>query len=508
MLALLATSVPAAAAPKPITGTLSKSGYTVIALAANGKATSVRAKRGRFRLVPPARRVTLHLRARNGTYAGPIVVAGNAKRAIVGVMAGAKLGKVNVLKGYAKLSRQLPKMSVDTRRWARARRGVPIGAGRFERVRSQHVRASVPGDRDLDGIPNPLDIDDDGDLILDNIDRSTAGRGARTAQADGISSPITAGVYSSLVRDLGLTANANAGSTPEQIDAAERLQGSHLRIPILPGDSVELDCGDADTGLVYCRKNGSTGRAAAGGPGPPFPGCCDPDNDGFGTLTPSDAQDQFFLTHGATTAQIGTGDVLIQRVTTDGVESQFPATLQYVFATTPALVSYNDGAGNQATVSYPVGPTDPGTGGTYGFPVTDGLEDLDSDVELTLTFWRPQRKAIPFSDPPTATWMDIGGLTYGVISGGPGPQTGCPQSALSTTDPNLTPEPVFGGGGLGDLSADQSANAANTFTYELNLSQCLAVNGVSFGTDDVRMLSFIGARGPDSAQQNVFFKRQ
>jgi hypothetical protein len=39
-LALLGANAPAAAAPKPITGKLSQPGYTVIALAANGKAKS------------------------------------------------------------------------------------------------------------------------------------------------------------------------------------------------------------------------------------------------------------------------------------------------------------------------------------------------------------------------------------------------------------------------------------------------------------------------------------
>lgn len=79
-LVLLASSASAEAA-KPITGELSKRGYTVIALDARGSAKSVVAKRGRFKLRPPSGRVTLHLRAPNGTYAGPIVVrsAGGGK---------------------------------------------------------------------------------------------------------------------------------------------------------------------------------------------------------------------------------------------------------------------------------------------------------------------------------------------------------------------------------------------------------------------------------------------
>ena len=106
-LALLVANAPAA--PKPITGKLSKPGYTVIALAAKGEARVVLAGRGRFSLRPPTkrpptRRVTLHLRAPNGSYAGPIVIGRKKKgrRAIVGVKAGAQLGRVTVRAGYAR----------------------------------------------------------------------------------------------------------------------------------------------------------------------------------------------------------------------------------------------------------------------------------------------------------------------------------------------------------------------------------------------------------------------
>src|SRR5207302_6287733 len=121
----------AAAGPKPITGKLSKRGYTVIALATSGRASSVRAPTGAFRLRPPGETVTLHLRAPNGTYAGPIVVGGSATHAIVGLRAGARLGNITIRarNGYAKVAGRLPGSRIDARRWARARRGVPIGAG-------------------------------------------------------------------------------------------------------------------------------------------------------------------------------------------------------------------------------------------------------------------------------------------------------------------------------------------------------------------------------------------
>jgi hypothetical protein len=504
---VLAAGAPASAAPKRISGKLMKSGYTVIALGANGKASSVPARGRGFRLRPPARRVTLHLRARNGRYAGPIVV-GRRKRgrvAILGVRAGARLGRVKVRRGYAKVAKRLPKKWVDTSRRARARKGVPIGARRFGRVRSTRTGRGAPGDRDLDGIPGVLDIDDDGDLVLDNLDRST---GARAAQAgSGL------GIHSLLELPISDTGNANApGSTDEQIEAALPRLGI-LNINILPGDSAELDCG----ALVYCSRGG-TGRVPVNRnppEGPPFPECCDADGDGFGTLAtapdlPPGAQ-SLTLLHGANTAQIGTGDVLIERVTTGGVESEFPASVQFVFATGVALVSYADTAGNSATVPYPVAGNQPGPAGPgtidNPFAVAAGP---DGNVVLTLTFWRPQRRPIP---PEPGAWTDIGGLTYATGLSGVG--LACPQSSLSATDPNLTPSPVGGmggaltmGGGFTDLAPDRPASTANTFTYTLNVTQCLASLGRSWNSGETLGLDFVGVSGTDQVGQGVNFKRQ
>ena len=503
----LAASAPTLAAPKRITGKLSKSTYTVIALAADGEASSVRVKRRSFRLSPPATRVTLHLRAKNGTYAGPIVTGRKKKgsRAILGVRAGARLGRIDVRRGYAKLTKQLPKEWVDKKRWARARRGVPIGARRFGRVRSRPVRGTVPGDLDLDGIPDPLDVDDDGNLVLDNLDRSP---GARAAQAES-----GFGIHSDLGLPIYDTANANApGSTDEQIETTLPRLGI-LHVNILPGDSAELDCG----ALVYCSRGG-TGRVPVNRnppSGPSFPECCDADGDGFGTLPtapglPPGAQ-SLTLLHGANTAQIGTGDVLIQRVTTGGVESEFAASVQFVFATGVALISYADTAGNSATVPYPVagyqpGPPGPGTIDNP-FPVAAGA---DGNVVLTVTFWRPQRRPIP---PEPGVWTDIGGLTYATGLSGVG--LACPQSALSTTDPNLTPSPVGGmggtltmGGGFTDLAPDRPASTPNTFTYTLNVTQCLGSLGRSWSPGETLGLSFVGVSGTDQVEQGVNFKRQ
>ena len=502
-LALLAASAPATAAPKRITGKLSKPGYTVIALAASGEGEVVRAT-PKFRLRPPARTVTLHLRARDGTYAGPIVAAKRKKgrRAIVGVKAGAKLGKVIVksAKGFAKVKRKLPNQQLARKRAARAKRGRPIGAGNSGFVRSK-PRQTPPGDLDADGVANPLDVDANGNKVLDNLDSSTRARAAQAESGFGIHSDLSLPIYD--------TANANTpGSTEQQIEATLPRLGI-LNVNILAGDSAELDC----TGLVYCSPGG-TGRVPVNRnppEGPRFPEeCCDPDGDGFGSLEtapnlPPGAH-SLTLLHGATTAQIGTGDVLIQRVTRGGIESQFPSSVQFVFATALALVSYADTAGNSATVPYPIagyqpGPPGPGTNDDP-FSVEPGP---DGNVVLTLTFWRPQRRPIP---PEPGPWTDIGGLTYTTeLSGG----FVCPQSSFSETDPELAPasSPVLHtGGGVSDLAPDRPANAANTFTYTLNVTQCLASMGSSWPQGEMLGLGFTGVSGLDRVGQGVAFKRK
>jgi hypothetical protein len=556
-LAILATSVPAAAKPRPITGKLSEPGYSVIALApaGDGRVTLVRASRnGSFRLRPPADSVTLQLRAPNGTYAGPIVFGRVRGYAIVGVRAAARLGRVriDVRNGYARLARRLPRRWVDRSRLARTRRGVTIGNGRnYGFVRSRAIGAAAaaqrgPGsDRDSDGVPDAFDVAANGHLILTNLERSAR---ARAAQTELPGAPI----YLSSILNARLyeTVNANAGAlTVQDIDAT--LAGFGLLKLNILSRAAELDCGGQPDpnnpdgwigGLSYCTKGG-TGTWAFSPGTPRFPECCDPDNDGFGALGSSQGafEQDFFLLHGATTSQIKTGDTLIERVTQAPPGADFPAgdyagALQFAFATVPALVSYSDTAGNSATVSYPVTERAPGTPGS-GFPVAPGP---DGDIEVTLTFWRPQRTPIPPDatgaggdacgrDNPPCQWVDIGGLNYAPGFGCFEELAGteqcaeklCPPSALSKPDSetNLTPTtlPLTSDrpGGFRDSAPDRGADPANTFTYHVNLSDCLRdprgadVHSRPYRWDpgQERELFFKGTDLLDNAQQVVYFKR-
>jgi hypothetical protein len=177
VLCLLALAPPAEGRRAKIRGHLDRSGYTVVALAADGAATRTNGKVG-FALAPPAKTVTLQIRDRSGVYLGPLVVRGNRSRVVLGVRAGARLGKIRVLAKYARLVHAPRKKWLDTGRTARARAGVPLGAGLRGLVPGRADGPSGPGlDRDRDGIPGAFDIDDDGDLVLDVHESSARAKG-------------------------------------------------------------------------------------------------------------------------------------------------------------------------------------------------------------------------------------------------------------------------------------------------------------------------------------------
>jgi hypothetical protein len=570
-LALLSGPAGAAQAPQPISGKLSQPGYTVIALDENGKAVTDLAENGSFELTPPATEVTLHVRAADGTYAGPVVLeeSGNpvkrakkslgkatralrrakarlkkvrtraraakgrvaakqakkkvkkaqgrlkrAKRtaktakktlrrarkrakgtkAILGVRAGAKLDRVTIdsAAGYAtaKLTTRQWKRWVDEKRGARAENGVPIGAGNFGLVSTTPPRNPPAGDSDSDGVPDPLDVDDDGDLVLDDYDRSTAtatGASPSRAATSQVGTTFPDGshlsVNTTLDEDSSHAANADGLSTYEQIAASQAAQGQ-LEIfwyGIDPG-SGELDCGQ----LIYCTLGG-TGRYS---PHPntyeAFPECCDSDGNGFGALTQSEGfafggadAGAMRLFPGVGGNQIGTGDVLILHGTVNGTPVESVKTIGFAFATAPVIASYDDGQGDATTFTLPLPPDLPPA------PVRAGP---NGDIVLNLKVWRPQRIRTA-GDPGSGDWTDMGNLQYMtkvfLPDAGPTQGVGCPQSTISTADPNLAPTattpygPYPDAGGFLDSFGDRSGDPANTFTYTVDLTSCLASQGIT-----------------------------
>jgi hypothetical protein len=496
-------AAPAQAAQQPITGKLDKRGYTVVALSKSG-AASAAAKKGSFKIVPAGGRATIQLRDAKGRYAGPVVMAvtKKGKSAILGVKAGTRLGKIKVLKGYAVLKKALKPKRLDKSQTARARSGKPLGAGNFGRVASRRARpAQDPGatppppapaaDPDSDGVPNAFDVDDNGNLVLDNADPS----GGTTGFS----------VFSQIFLGIDETVNANAGGISDAaISSAVR---DKLLLTFLSiADGTELDCG----GLSYCSPGGS-GEVFVppeeGGNGGAFPESRDADGDGFGTISggrtgPTGAE--FILRPGATAGEIRAGDAMIE-LTPD---AELPGSLNFVFNSVPALASYSDTGGNAETISYPVAANGPGTQ-SNPIPVTAGADD---HVRLTINFWRPQRQPLPGEG---SDFVDIGKLGYSLSApnarppgSAPGPPQ-CPPSSLSSSDPDLAPAP----GGIGrlvDSAADAPAATDRQLTLTVDLTDCFQSKGgdlKAISPTHIELGAAVMSASSDHAEQSMWIRQ-
>ena len=276
---VLALLAPAAASARPaaITGTLSKPGYTVIALGYDGSAVSSHARS--FKLVPRSARVTLQLRDARGKYAGPVVVGVSRGKAVLGVKAGAKLGRIDVLAGFAKARKPVAAKFVDAKRTT-ARGATPAGNGRnFGLLRSKgHGPAGRGGDTDLRRRaervrhrrrrrPHPQPA-----RARRGEDPACRRRAGATAQAPRWSRATAAAELQQLLAvflKIDRTFNADAAAvTQADIDAAvaANLEVVFLQVPA----NTELDCG----GLSWCSAGG-TGIANRD-PRPAAPACRSP----------------------------------------------------------------------------------------------------------------------------------------------------------------------------------------------------------------------------------------
>lgn len=147
--------------------------------------------------------------------------------------------------------------------------------------------------------------------------------------------------------------------------------------------------------------------------------------------------------------------------------------LNFVFNTTPAVKTVTTGVGS-FDVDYAANPRKGSRQSCFPVPASD-------PVTVTLTGWRPQRPGN--SGVGEGEWVDIGhsSITIDIPNGACAPSGGCaPQgpgncqpSSYSTTDPTLT----LAGDALTDAKDDQNADPANTFTFAVDLSNCLSARG-------------------------------
>ena len=315
---------------------------------------------------------------------------------------------------------------------------------------------------------------------------------------------------SQLFLPMDQTVNEDAaGVTQSDIDSALQANLNLKLLDVPAGSPVDLDC----NGLSFCSTGGSGEAALEGQPANcanssstfyctvAFPsGSADPST-GFGEIVGPNAATgllgndagggtEFSLYPNATSAQVGSGDVITEVVTNDGTTTETPTTLDFVFNTVPAIESYSDTAGDSQTVSYP----DASGLGTANDPLKVAAGP-NGDVVVTFTVWRPQRAGVPGAGEPA--FMDIGHLWYALdhaAAPAPGSTTvgsttapQCPVSDYSNLSSTLSPgaststsgSTVPPSAGVIDSSADTPASPANTISFTVDVSQCLAAQGSS-----------------------------
>lgn len=449
---------------------------------------------------------TLQLMSSKGGYFGPVVLShtGKAKKGYVRFSGklpsnatSLKLGKITLKSGYGILKSSLTAAAINTKRTVVTdNKGAPVGSGKMglatvstARLQAHLSAASETGgggDADGDGIPNALDVDDNGNLNLDGTDPSSA---ASTAHDN---------PFTTLYLGISDTLNVNLGNvTQSAIDANVSSNGKFALIMYLslPPDTASSITGGhviCDTSLEYCRSTADGGGTAVySGVSESNPAILNQlwsnynaDGSGYPNFE--------IITQGSNKSlvaaiqpRVGTdkfkaGDIY-QVVLMNGsaVQSTKTLVLSPYFVTVPALKNYDAGSGIH-TVDYTNG-SEPGV--SSGAPVV-----LTASGTLAVNLWRPQRQTVDGAE--TGSYRDMGHLHYGVIVSDNSGEFGCAgnYSALSTTltestgtggSPNLWP--------LTDSSDDLTPDAANILSFTVDLKSCIAANGRSSGTFNVTL---------------------
>lgn len=507
-LVVLGLAAGAQAKPRAIKLSVSTD-LTVVALAPSGAAAETSGL-GDLSVTPPAGRVTLHLISAEGRYIGPVVVGKRAGKAVMGVRAGSSLGRLKLRSGYATPS-SVGRLRLDRSVLARATKaGVPIGAGRQGLVKTPATGRPGEGrDLDLDGIPGAFDVDDDGDLVLDNAEQDSSdgpssdgsssdgsSRDSGSDQSTGPTEGTTGGsfrVFSNLKLDLARTVNANVATvTTPQIDAA-LASAQTLAFQVVKGDRTSLNC----YGRTYCTLGGTGRNMSTGGT---FPDPRSVDANGFGYMTVGSTGD-FQLATGATTAAISAGDTFMENVYTGTRVDHVPGVLGFYFVSTPAVTELSAGSADPVAVSYPAAEGSPGTASNPFAVPSSG------DVVVKLTFWRPQREPVAGAEGPG--YIDAGRLQYVIdvpnAPGGAGSGPGmCSASSYTPDDDELR----VSGDSVVDQAPDRPADPANELTVSINLTRCLATRGLPWNSGQSLSVDVMAmtANG-DNASQKLHFRR-
>lgn len=460
---------------------------------------------GKFTIPKPKKGMTLHLVNTSGTYYGPIVAAKGAKAYAALNGEGGKLKAI--LKSTFGAVNYTKHAAIYTKGGAVSYNSTtgPKGAGKFGFVTTESVAnngisikvAQEGVDTDKDGIPDVLDIDDDGDLRLDVVD-----------EVAHVNPPLAGESYSTLRLDLVDSLNVNSGGLSDSL--IDSLISEHLILKINLRDNssgktisaANVDCGE----LSYC--NGSTGTATLRmSPGPLSEGDpwinYDTDSDGLPNLYLEDESISTIpATIGvkprATRSQIRTGDSLFIKATFEsGPPQTIPVLVPFIFNTGPALKSIDSGGGT-TTITYPLSLGDTGTQVSTPFVL--------SSSSVTMVFWRPQRSAIEGAE-TSGTYYDMGGLSYGVSLAVGSSVYNCNSDEYSGLSSTLSVRDDANGTKiLRDSALDVEADTDKTLQYTIDIGACLSRQGVSTSGTDVLLALEAATDKNDSTSQFIYMQ--
>ncbi len=532
LVALVATAFAAApATAATVSGTLkSGKGYTIIVVQSNGKAKKLKvtSTKGTFSVTGVTLSgASLNLISSTGQYWGPVVLAGSGTKVYETIKGSGNLalGTVTLKTGYAVAVAPKTRYQTGAAYSVKAAKGKPVGASKLGRVKVGNGTSTLAGyngpgkDADLDGIPGAFDIDDNGNLILDNVDRTgRAGKRLALVRAFGPALrdicptpdqpqpagctpptlPASGGGTDSATTEFKLfsnfkltgatSINANIAAITDlnPLIAAAVPTTVTLATQVIGGATATLDC----LGNAYCASHtvGSATYPLVNFAAATFTGTY------LDLVTGSTGDAQ--ISPGAAPADIGAGDAFIEMVGA----SSYPGTLNFVFNTAPALASYNVGSGVQ-TVSYDASGV-AATGMSQAAPITLAA----GATSLTVTFWRPQREALSTE---TGTWTDIGGLTYRADT--PNAPLGstkrsCVGAYSAATSNGTAVATTATSDGVLDPALDAQANVGNTISWTIDLATCfdwsLMASGTAFDLD-IQAVSVYG----DNAARKLHFKK-
>jgi hypothetical protein len=421
---------------------------------------------------------------------------------------------VSVTGGFAKLVTQLPTTRLATKRVVVGLDGKPRGAGRLGLVSKQSV-ASVHsagvvamtanpcsqgatengsgGDCDGDGVPNAVDVDDNGNMSLDMTDPTSSRTSAQLVP------------WSTLYLGMQNALNASKGEVTAE-DIAATIGGENIfavnffiqqfSFGSVNPDAVWINCGS----IAWC--NTSTGTAHVGGMSetPGFTDQAWKDYGGEdwnnGVATPLDhpaAHNGLFRMHrdqgfvwvagvqprdGANAlTELVPGQILGLDARVGSTTTEIPMALSPYPVTVPAVKAVGGGGATPTDVDY----TELDPMGSWNNPVV-----VDGDGTVSLDFWRPQRLTLPGE---SGQFRDLGRLHYGMVLNAGGPEIGCSSDAttgyynsVAPTSLHRTPETgewAMNLWPLTDTTGDSTTNPDNLLSFTLDVRRCLTDNGVT-----------------------------